>query len=186
MRQTRTATARLSASERASVDAKVLSPEVLDAFAGGEAGQARNAAFARKALQRMATPEEMGDLVTADGYLSQAGADRLTAALVQRGFNAPDVVRSLYETIDPTSKSIIGAMSDTAQLAARVRQAAIDGRLSFDDPTRDVVQAYRLVERARKTGEPVAALLGQADIEHGAVRESVAALPCGCSSMMMA
>lgn len=170
----RTATARLSASERAAVDAKVLSPEVLHAFAGGEAGQARNAAFARKALQRMATPEEMGDLVTADGYLSQAGADRLTAALVQRGFDAPDVVRSLYETIDPTSKAIIGAMSDTAPLASRVRQAAIDGRLSFDDPTRDVVEAYRLVERARKTGEPVAALLDQADIEHGAVRESVA------------
>lgn len=170
----RTATARLSASERAAVDAKVLTPEVLDAFAGGEAGQARNAAFARKALQRMATPEEMGDLVTADGYLSQAGADRLTAALVQRGFDAPDVVKSLYETIDPTSKAIIGAMSDTAPLASRVRQAAIDGRLSFDDPTRDVVEAYRLVERARKTGEPVAALLDQADIEHGAVRENVA------------
>lgn len=170
----RTATARLSASERAAVDAKVLSPEVLDAFAGGEAGQARNAAFARKALQRMATPEEMGDLVTSDGYLSQAGADRLTAALVQRGFDAPDVVKSLYETIDPTSKSIIGAMSDTAPLAARVRQAAIDGRLSFDDPTRDVVEAYRLVERARKAGEPVAALLDQADIEHGVVRERVA------------
>lgn len=171
----RTATARLSASERAAVDAKVLSPEVLDAFAGGEAGQARNAGFARKALQRMATPEEMGDLVTADGYLSQAGADRLTAALVQRGFDAPDVVRSLYETIDPTSKAIIGAMSDTAPLAARVRQAAIDGRLSFDDPTGDVVEAYRLVERARKTGEPVSVLLDQADIEHGAVGESIAA-----------
>jgi hypothetical protein len=170
----RTATARLSASERAAVDAKVLTPEVLDAFAGGEAGQVRNAGFARKALQRMATPEEMGDLVTADGYLSQAGADRLTAALVQRGFDAPDVVRSLYETIDPSSKAIIGALSDTAPLAARLRQAAGEGRLSFSDPTQDVVEAYRLVERARKTGEPVVALIHQADIEHGAVREAVA------------
>lgn len=169
----RTATARLSASERAAVDAKVLTPEVLDAFAGGEAGQARNATFARKALQRMASPEEMGDLVTEGGYLSQAGADRLTAALVQRGFAAPDVVKSLYETIDPTSKAIIGAMSDTAPLAARVRQAATDGRLSFADPTGDVVEAYRLVERARKTGEPVTALIAQTDLEHGAVRETV-------------
>ncbi|WP_026783154.1 hypothetical protein [Pleomorphomonas koreensis] len=170
----RTATARLSASEQAAADAKVLTPEVLDAFAGGEAGQARNAGFARKALQRMATPEEMGDLVTADGYLSQAGADRLTAALVQRGFEAPDVVKSLYETIDPTSRAIIGAMSDTAPLAARLRQAAAEGRLSFSDPTKDVVEAWRLVERARQTGEPVTALLAQTDIEHGAVRESVA------------
>lgn len=170
----RTATARLSASEQAAVDAKVLSPEVLDAFAAGEAGQARNAGFARKALQRMATPEEMGDLVTADGYLSQAGADRLTAALVQRGYDAPDVVKSLYETIDPTSKAIIGAMSDTAPLAARVRQAVAEGRSTIGDPTGDVVEAYRLVERARQTGEPVKALLAQSDIERGAVRESVA------------
>jgi hypothetical protein len=170
----RTATARLSASERAAVDAKVLTPEVLDAFAGGEAGQMRNAGFARKALQRMASSEEMGDLVTGDGYLSQAGADRLTAALVQRGFDAPDVVKSLFETIEPSSKAIIGAMSDTAPLAARVRQAAAEGRLSFADPTQDVVEAYRLVERARRTGEPVAAIIGQTDIEHGAVRSAVA------------
>ena len=123
------------------------------------AGQWRQWAQRGEALQRMASPEEMGDLVTEGGYLSQAGADRLTAALVQRGFAAPDVVKSLYETLDPTSKAIIGAMSDTAPLAVRVRQAATDGRLSFADPTGDVVEAYRLVERARKTGEPVTALI---------------------------
>lgn len=168
----RTATARLSAVEQALADAPHVAGVIRRQVPEGSLTLARNTGIARDILGRIATPEELGDLITRDGRLSQAGTARLEAALVAQGWAAPDVVARLFEATDPNARAILGALADVAPVAARVRASADPAAVRTLDA---VVDAFRLVERARDNQLRVGDLVNQIDLERGAVPDDVAA-----------
>lgn len=169
-------TAGLSVTERAGADAKSLDAGLLSLWRGGDANAAANVPFVRAFAGRIVAPEERPGFVAADNRLSADGARRIEAALVARAWAAPDVVSSLYEEASPTSRAILGAMADTAPLAARLRAAIDEGRSPPEaDVLAPILDAFRLVERARAAGQRVGEAVDQIDLERGAVPEPVRA-----------
>lgn len=163
-------TAGMSVRERALADAKSLDASIMDLWRGSGVATLGNAQFVRAFADRVVAPAERPQFIDAGERISAEGMRRVEAALVARGWQADDVVAALYESADPTSKAILGAMADTAPLAARMRAAIDDGRVDPAlDPSAAVLDAFRLVERARDQGVPVRMLVDQIDLERGAV-----------------
>lgn len=170
------ATAGMSARERAFADAKQLDENLLAAYVPGDVQSAANTKFVRAFADRTVAPEERPQFIGADNRISAEGVRRIEAALVARAWEAPDIVSALYESADPSSKAILGAFADTAPMVARLRAAVEEGRVAAsDDPTPALLEAFRLVERSRAGGPKLAELIYQIDIERGAVPEDVAA-----------
>ena len=169
-------TAGLSARERAFADAERLDEHLLSLWQRGETSAAANTGFARAFADRIVAAEERPGFVSAENRLSAEGRTRIEAALTARGWGEADIVSALYEASEPTSKAILGAMADTAPIAARLKAAIAEGRVPAEaDPTPAIVAAYRLVDRARASGQKLADLVDQVDIETGAVPEPVRA-----------
>lgn len=166
----------LSVTERASADATRLDDHLMALWQGGETTSLGNVKFARAFADRAVAPEERPNFIDASNRLSADGRTRIEAALVARAWGEKDIVAALYEAGDPTSKSILGALADTAPLAARVKTAIAEGRIAAaDDPAPAIVDAFRLVDRARNTGVKVRALADQIDIETGETPAAVKA-----------
>lgn len=169
-------TAGFSIRERARADAQALDAAVLAHWRGGDIASAENAGFVRAFVERVVAAEDRPSFIGADDRLSADGAKRIEAALVQRAWAADDVVAALYESADPNSRAITGAFADTAPLMARLKAAVADGRIGADvDPAPALLDAFRLVVRARATGAKVADLVEQLDLEKGAVPDNVKA-----------
>lgn len=169
-------TMRLSDAEQASADARFLDGSVMTHWKGGSLDAAQNAPFVRAFLDRVTTPEERNALIDAAGAVSAQGVRRVEAAMVSKGWAETAIARALFEDAAPTSRAIIGAMADTAPEAARLRAAVEAGRVpAAADPTPAIVEAWRLVERARGDGAKVRDVLDQIDLERGAVPEDVRA-----------
>lgn len=168
------ATAGLSTRERALADAKQIDEPLLASWRGGNVSSAENAGFVRAFADRVVAPEERPQFIGADDRLSAEGARRVEAALVAKAWQAEDIVAALYESADPTSKAILGAFADTAPQMARLRAAVAEGRVpAAADPAPALLEAFRLVDRARASSLRVADLVDQVDLERGAVPDAV-------------
>jgi hypothetical protein len=164
----------MSARERAFADAKRLDDHMLALWQPGETSSLANAKFVRAFAERVVAPEERPQFVSADNRLSADGAARVEAALVARAWGEQDIVSALYEAAAPTSKAILGALADTAPMAARLKLAIAEDRVpAASDVTGDIIAAFRIVERARAERLPATSLLDQVDLERGAVPEKV-------------
>lgn len=169
-------TAGLSVSELAFADARKLDEALLSAYAGGDVAALGNVPFARAFAAQVVAPAERPNFVTLDNRLSADGVRRIEAAMVARAWGEKDIVAALYDAADPTSKAILGAMADTAPVVARLKAAVQEGRVPASaDPTAALIDAYRLVDRARQSGQSVRVLADQIDIERGAVPDEVRA-----------
>jgi hypothetical protein len=167
-------TAGMSTRKRAVSDAQRLDSQLLSTWHGGSVASAENAPFVRAFADRVVAPEERPQFIGEGDRLSAEGLRRIEAALVQRAWSAPDVVSALYESTDASSRAILGAMADTAPAVSRLRAAVEEGRVPAEaDPTPALLEAYRLVDRARGAGLRVGDVLDQIDIERGAVPEDV-------------
>lgn len=168
------ATAHLSVREQAMADAKQLDTALLDNFKGGNLADLQNAAFVRAFADRVVAPEERPSFIGGDERLSLAGAQRLEAAMVARGWADERLVTGLYETTDPNTRAILGAFADTAPVAARLRAAIEEGRVAQGlDPAPALLEAWQLVAAARSNGVRVLDALNQIDLERGAVTDAV-------------
>jgi hypothetical protein len=164
----------LSTRERAFADAKGIDANLMAAYRGGSVLSAENAPFVRAFADRLVAPEERPQFIGGDDRLSAEGARRIEAAIVAKAWSAPDIVTALYESADPTSKAILGAMADTAPSVARLAAAVAEKRVPADaSPIAALLDAFRLVERARAGGLRVGDLAAQVDLEHGAVSTAV-------------
>jgi hypothetical protein len=169
-------TAGLSARERSAADAAAIDGNLLSLWRGGETSAAQNVGFVRAFAQKIVAPEERPGFVDGSNRLSAEGARRIEAALVAKGWGAPDVVAALFEDASPTSRSILGALADQAPFAARLRAAIDEGRVPKSaDMLGAVLDGFRLVERARAARQPVKSLLDQVDLERGKVPDEIAA-----------
>lgn len=164
----------MSVRELAFADAKQLDLSLIESFRGGAITDLQNAQFVRAFADRAVAPEERPQFIGSDERLSAAGAQRIEAALVARGWRAEDVVAAIYEEADPNARAILGAFADTAPLAARLRAAIDEQRVpAAQDPVPALLAAWRLVSAARARGEKMIDAVNQIDIERGAVPPAV-------------
>lgn len=168
-------TAKLSPTEQAASDAVLLDAPLMALKAPGELTSLANIPFVTAFSGKIVAATERADFVTGDNRLSLAGARRIEAALIARGFGAPEVVAKLFEEGAVTSRAILGAFSDVAGLAARIQTEITAGRLlPADDPMPAMVEAFRLVEHVRsQPGARIEDALAQIDLEKGAVPADV-------------
>ena len=158
------ATAGMSATEQAKLDAGKLSPAILDQYAGGDITRAANRDFARAFVRSVASPGEENQLFLPDGSLSVQGASRIRNALLQRAYGDSGLVGSLAEAGDDDLKSFGGAMQDAAGEMSRLRSAIEGGAVTPDrDLAPALVDAARLVKMARERGRPLFEIIAQQD-----------------------
>lgn len=177
--------ARMSATERAAMDARGLDTATVGRFNPAFGLNApENAAFTRAALDAMPQTERAG-LVDATGKINAEGQLRIRQALFARAYDAPDLLARYTETDAGDLKSLLNALEQAAPEWAAMRAAVADGRLRPEmDITPFVLDAMRLIAAARETaareGGKVAQvlddLLTSVDLLEGAVPPLTVAL----------
>ena len=122
----------LSDLEVARQDASRLTPELLAKFDGEVSGgvrAAKNMAFVREFMSQITTPSERTRLVTPEGGISDAFADRLEKALFASAYNDIGLIKRAVESGDDDSKSITGGMIEATGAMQELRRGIDSGRI---------------------------------------------------------
>lgn len=122
----------LSDLEMARQDASRLTPELLAKFDGEVTGgirAAKNLPFVRDFMSQIATPSERARLVTSEGGVSDAFADRLERALFASAYNNIDLIKRAVESGDDDTKSITGGMIEATGAMQELRRGIESGRI---------------------------------------------------------
>ena len=138
--------------------------DVLHQMQAGDVTDPANRDFVRGFLRNVVEPGQEGSFVTANGALSQEGASRVRAALVQRAYGNDGLSAALAESTDPHAKVLAGAMQDAAGRMARLKAGIEAGDV---DPKVDLapslVEAAQAVQQARQRGISLADAVEQRD-----------------------
>jgi ddrB-like ParB superfamily domain len=154
----------MSASERAAADAKRLPDSALDSLHEGDINSVDNRNFVRSFLRTVAERGEEGSLVTNDGRLSLDGTRRIQNALLHAGYGDANLVARLAESGDDSIRGLGNALTDVAGEFAKLRRDIEAGHVSPGvDITPDILDAVRLVDRARSRGVPLSLVAGVKD-----------------------
>lgn len=154
---------KLSPVEQAAVDARRVDDATLSLYRGGALDAPDNVDFAR-AFVRQAAPGDAGTLSTADGRLSLEGARRMQGAMLAKTYGDAPIVQTLLETGDDDIRALGRALADTAPQMAQLRAAISRGDVpAAFDPVATLTDAARVVQRARRDGVPIGAVLAQSD-----------------------
>lgn len=152
----------LSDLELAKQDASRLTPELLGKFDGEVSGgvrAAKNLPFVRDFLSQITTPSERTRLISPEGGISDALADRLERALFASAYNDIALIKRAVETGDDDTKSITGGMIEATGAMQELRRGVESGRIR---PEFDIVQS--LVKAADRVRAGKANQLTPADI----------------------
>ncbi|MGN7869540.1 PLxRFG domain-containing protein [Paracoccus sp. 22332] len=161
-------TATMSASEQAMADAKTLRPSIIDLYRGGDVDAVGNREFVRAFLGSVVAPAEMGNLIRNDGSMTQDAVRRVQGALLARAYGDADLVGQVMEATDNNIKAIGGALMDVAARWSQMRDAAADNSIAPEmDATDALLEAVRIVDRARRAGRKVDEFIGQGDMFSG-------------------
>jgi hypothetical protein len=143
----------MSATERATIDAERLSPNVLDLYAGGDVSSAENRDFARAFIRSVPEKGEEGAMVTPQGQLSVEGIQRVRNALLAKAYGDANLVGGLAETGEPNIKAFGTALQsvagDVAKLNGEIAAGRVPARFDLSVP---LAQAADLVQRAKASG----------------------------------
>jgi hypothetical protein len=156
---------KLSAVEQAAADAGRVTDDVLDQYRGGALDGPENRDFARAFVGKLGGGGEVGSLAAKDGTLSLEGARRMQGAMLSKAFGGDSaVVSRLLETGDEGIRALGRALTDAAPGIAKIKAAIARGDVPADfDPTKPLLDAVRVVEQARKAGQPISDILAQQD-----------------------
>jgi hypothetical protein len=158
---------RLGASEQALADARLIDDAVLARLEGVDSSALENRDFVRGFMAKLPRAEQ-GELVDRHGVLSQGGERRVMAALMGRAYGEPALLGRALEDADSNIKSIAGAMGDAAGPWAKMRDAVARGDIPRGmDITDDLLEAVRLVTKARDEGRSVKDMVNQAEMFGG-------------------
>jgi len=158
---------RLGAAEQALADARLLDESLLARLESGDVGAASNRRFVSEFMKRLPRGEQ-GQLIDAEGRLSQAGVDRLRGAIMGRAYGEPVLLGRALEDRDSNIKALSGALADAGGEWAQMRDAVARGQLPAGmDITTDLMDSMRTVMRARDQGRPVLELASQAEMFGG-------------------
>lgn len=158
---------RLGAAEQSISDARLIDDSVLSKLKGSDAEALGNRDFVRGFMQKLPRTEQ-GELVDKAGVLSQAGERRVMAALMGRAYGEPALLGRALEDADSNIKSLAGALGDSAGSWAIMRDAVARGDIPAGmDITDDLLEAVRLVMKARDEGRAVKDMVNQAEMFGG-------------------
>lgn len=157
--------ARMSATEQAKADAQRL-PDLatLATNDDGSLNPRASAQFVRDFLTRAVSPSEQGDMMAADGTLSQAGVARIRNAVFAKAYDDVDLVAMLVESTDANVKNVLGGMLRAAPEIARLREQMDEGGRYPMDIVPDLVTAVRKFSQLRSDRTGVAQFLAQGDL----------------------
>ncbi|WP_265735963.1 PLxRFG domain-containing protein [Acinetobacter sp. CFCC 11171] len=162
-------TLELSDSEQAKSDAAKLG-SILHQFYGGEIDSAQNRNFVKSYVNGIASSNERGSLLGADGVLTQKGLRRIQASLVARAYGDQTLISDLFESSDSNIKAIGGALMDVSGFWANMLEMVDQGVISKDvDITANLLEAVNLIKKARREGRSVFDLMNQSDIFSGEI-----------------
>jgi hypothetical protein len=160
----------MSASERASVDARNMPAGLLGIYQGGDVTSAANRDFVRGFLQSVSTAGEEGAFVTGKGALSQEGAQRVRNALLQSAYGDSALVASLAENADEGLRTFGSALSEVSGDFAKLRRGIEAGEIANGvDLAPAIVEAANLVRLSKQMGSRLPDLIAQADAFGGGV-----------------
>lgn len=149
--------------ELAAQDARRLTPEIVDLYRGGSMQAGANSEFRRAVMRDVIGSEtEAAGLRDKDGNLSQAGENRVRAALFQYGYNDLNAVENFFTSSDPELKSIGDVMQDLApnyaSARANLQKNSIDSKY---DIAKNITDALAIIRKARDRGERISDQLNQ-------------------------
>lgn len=150
------ATEAYSPSERAVADAEAVDDALLALVDGPDMNGAGNRRFVRAFLDKVAS-DDLNRMTTQDGRLSDAGLDRINAAMVARAFGDRGLVEALFEATDSNIKTIGKALAEAAPEWAAMRAAVARGEAPAAlDPTEALTAAVNFVRHVRQRGANLA------------------------------
>lgn len=159
-----------SATEQTQSDAASMPDALLDLYREGDVDSTGNRDFVRAFMQSVVGANDQGNMIAADGALSQQAVQRIRGALLFRAFGDERIVAQAFEATDSHIRAIAGALTDVAAIWSKLRAGAADGRV---DPAMDisanVTEAVALVDQARREKRSLADLVGQRDAFSGAI-----------------
>ena len=155
-------TAERGAAEIASSDAAAIDDGVLSNYRFGAVKTAENRNFVRAFVDTVIPETERAAMMTSEGALSQAGVGRIENALFAKAYGDPELLANLREDLTNPVKGIGQAMIEAAPAWAQMRAVA-----PHMDTTEHLVEAVRLVDRARSGKETLDQLVNQRDIFTG-------------------
>lgn len=158
----------MSATERAMTDSAAMSDELLSTYRGGDVESAANRDFVRRFIDEVVSPGDRAGMIGADGALSQEATRRIESAMLARAYGDAGLVSALVESPDTNIKALGGALMDVAAEWAQMRAEAADSTISPDvDQTSALLEAVRMVQRARRESRPLFEYVGQSDAFSG-------------------
>lgn len=158
----------MSATEQAIADGKAIPDSMLDLYRGGYIGSPSNRPFVRAFISKFVPRAAQGRMISADGELSQDAIRRVEGALFSKAYGDPELLKALIESPDVEIKAIGGALKEVAAQWSKMRGMAADGRIDpAMDQTAALMEAVKIVRRARIEDRSVAEFVGQIDIFSG-------------------
>lgn len=159
----------MSPVEQARQDAGLIDSALLSAYRPGDIGSADNRDFVRGFVGKLRQAgQDVAGMMTGTGELSQLGRNRLRAALLQAAYGDSELVQEMFDSTDTDIKGIGEALIQVSGRWADMRDSARLGVINpAVDITENLMQAVRLVQKARRERTAVIDLLNQIDIETG-------------------
>lgn len=156
---------RLSLTERAMADARLMTPDVLKAYEGGDVGLVKNQKFVRNFINTAVSPAERNAFLSPSGELSQEGLKRIRAAMLARAYSDSDLVQKILEDADTNIKTIGNVLMDISGDWANMRLDIKQGEKSeLYDLTADLMDAVKVIIHARQTNKPISDFTGTSSL----------------------
>ena len=160
----------MGAVEQAASDARLLT-DIAAPIVPGPLSSAANQDFVRAVMERLPSSERR-NFLDDKGQLSTSGEKRLQAALSSSAYGDPAFIRRAFESTDNNIKGIADAMTSVAGPWSKMRQAAANGDIAPEhDITDNLMDAVRMVMRARDEGKPLGFYLKQSDMFNSPIEQ---------------
>lgn len=158
----------MSLPEQAVADAKSITPAMLDTYQGGDIDAASNRELLRAFMRHVVPANEHAGLFDRNGVLTQPAITRINAALLGRAYSDRWLIGAVLESNDSNIRAIGGALVDASANWAKMRADEERGMIaSGADRTEPLIEAVKIVDRARREGRPISDYVEQQDIFEG-------------------
>jgi hypothetical protein len=153
----------MSPPELAMVDAKRVTPDILDLLADGDLNNLENRKFVRAFVDTLPASER-GALAWKTGGLSAEGLNRVRNAILAKAYGDPDIIARVTESTDDDVKSVSNGLVQAAPAWAQL-QADIDaGRVPEEfDLTPELMEAVKRTADMRAKGMKLEEYFAQQD-----------------------
>lgn len=167
-------TQEMSTRERAALDAERM--EGIDDLTLSDAGTVpatgENIGIIRKALSGY-DQNEVSALQDEGGGLSQAGAKRVQNALLSKAYGDTPTLGRLIESIDDSSKNVLGALVRSAGAVSKVKADIKAGAIPKElDITNDLVDSVEVLAQIKEKGQSLENYLAQTSMIDEAISDS--------------